>query len=95
MTPLAEHVSANNPEDPVMRRVTLYTKEGCHLCDDVLRELRRLSATFNIDIVQQDICETPDLYSTYRFDIPVVEIEDGPVMRAPITPQQLQRALAE
>ena len=48
-----------------MRTVTLYTRPGCHLCDDARAALRRLSARHEFEIREVNI-ETDDaLHAAY------------------------------
>lgn len=76
------------------RRITLYSKPGCHLCEDVLVALQRLADPFDLAISEVDITSASALFSRYRFLIPVVDIEHGPVLVAPIGEQELRQALA-
>ncbi|MCP5113492.1 MAG: glutaredoxin family protein [bacterium] len=58
-----------------MPTVTLYTRQGCHLCDDaheVLREARR-EAEFEIEVLDID-CD-PELKRLYDWEVPVVAID--------------------
>ncbi len=80
-----------------MRRVILYTKPGCCLCDDALDLLfdidDELDNKFSIE--QVNILQDPALYARYRTSIPVIYIDpDGPTLYAPIDAADLRRALA-
>jgi glutaredoxin len=55
-----------------MRTVTLYTRPGCHLCDDARAALRRLRAQHAFEIHEVNI-ETDDaLHAAYLERIPVI-----------------------
>jgi len=55
-----------------MKTVTLYTRPGCHLCDDARAALRRLRARHAFEIHEVDI-ETDDaLHAAYLERIPVI-----------------------
>lgn len=55
-----------------MRTVTLYTRPGCHLCDDARAALRRLRAQHEFEIDEVNI-ETDDvLHAAYLERIPVI-----------------------
>ena len=56
----------------------MYTKEGCHLCENVISILRKLSSEHTLDISTQNITGSPELFERYKLVIPVVEI-DGKV----------------
>lgn len=54
--------------------VELYTRDGCHLCDEALDILR----SCNVDPELVDIDKRPDLLADYNTCVPVVVI-DGKV----------------
>lgn len=56
----------------------MYTKEGCHLCENVISILRKLSTENPLDISTQNITVSSELFERYKNVIPVVEI-DGKV----------------
>lgn len=75
-----------------MLTVTLYTRENCHLCDEVRAELEALQEKFPHRLVAVDIDSDPSLNEKYGEVIPVVEV--GPYsLKAPITPQSLAMTL--
>ena len=54
-----------------MRRITLYGRPGCHLCDDARAVLERSGHTFEeVDIEADD-----DLFKRYLERIPVVTVD--------------------
>lgn len=75
-----------------MLTVTLYTKQGCHLCEDVKAQLAALSLVYPHSLVEIDIYQDPDLLRAYHLIIPVVEIGDVR-LQAPITNMQLTAVL--
>lgn len=75
-----------------MLTITLYTKEGCGLCDEVKHELAGLAAAYPHSLQETDITQDPDLFARYRFMIPVVTIGQT-TLKAPITGEALQMAL--
>lgn len=77
-----------------MRTVTLFTKPGCGLCDEVKAELDALRPAFPHQLSEIDITEDSELFDKYRYTIPVVQIGDIE-LRAPITAVQLQEALSQ
>ena len=71
-----------------MINLTLYTRQGCHLCEDVKADLAALQATHPHRLAEIDIDTDPVLIESYGESIPVVEV--GPyVLRAPISKQDL------
>ncbi len=82
-----------------MRRVVLYTKPGCHLCDDALDLLVTLrdEVREGFTIEETNILEDQDLYARYRHAIPVICVDPdagGPTVFAPITVSKLRNALS-
>ena len=59
-----------------MRTVTLYTRPGCHLCDDARDAILRLrdeAAAFELDEI--DIETDDELHRAYLERIPVVAVD--------------------
>ena len=58
-----------------MRTVTLYGRDGCHLCDDALAVLERIRAEepFTLEVV--DIEQDPALHTRYLERIPVIALD--------------------
>ncbi len=75
------------------RAVQLYGKPGCHLCDDARVLLHRLGRRYQLEIEEIDITSDPALFRRYDIRIPVVVIEETRELEAPITEQDLRRAL--
>ncbi|WP_420642377.1 glutaredoxin family protein [Candidatus Leptofilum sp.] len=75
-----------------MLTITLFTKEGCGLCDDVKSSLELLKPSFPHQLQEVDITKDGGLLQKYRYAIPVVKIGDVE-LAAPITAVQLRHAL--
>ncbi len=58
-------------------RITFYFAEGCWVCDQAQEMLNGLQAKYALDITRVNIHEDDELYDLYRFDVPVLEFEDG------------------
>ena len=72
--------------------VTLYTRSGCGLCEQVKADLEALREQFPHQLVEVDIDSDPALQRTYLLEIPVVEI--GPYrLKAPIDRKALAMTL--
>ncbi|MCP4423677.1 MAG: glutaredoxin family protein [Chloroflexi bacterium] len=75
-----------------MIEVTLYTKVGCHLCEEAKEMLMGLTAVYPHQLTEIDITQDPAIFSRYHYIIPVVHV--GFVeLQAPITHDQLKMAL--
>ncbi|SFM55159.1 Glutaredoxin-like domain [Ectothiorhodospira mobilis] len=56
--------------------VTVYHREGCHLCDRLLDELRPLRGRLGFTLRVVDIDDDPTLVQRFGLKIPVVAVED-------------------
>lgn len=75
-------------------RVVVYSKPGCHLCEDALRMLQDLRGQFNLAIEEIDITTNRELFKKYFEKIPVLLIDDRVTLAAPITKQDIIRTLS-
>lgn len=76
-----------------MRRVTLYSRPGCHLCHDVREDLRLLEAEMDIAVAEVDISTDDRLLRRYQHLIPVLDVEDGALLIPPFGIAELRVAL--
>ena len=77
-----------------MSTVTLYTRVGCHLCDDakeVIEEVRRTDA-FTLEVV--DIDRDPALVALYGLEVPVIAVDGKKAFKYRLTAEALRRRLA-
>jgi glutaredoxin len=56
------------------RDVTLYTRPGCHLCDEAKSAIAPLLQEFGVHLREVNIDEDPVLRERYSWDIPVIFI---------------------
>ena len=56
-------------------RVTLYSKPGCHLCDDARTIVERVCAELGESFDEVDITTSPDLMARYGEEIPVTFVD--------------------
>lgn len=75
------------------RALTLYTKAGCHLCEDAMVALQRLRAEFAFEIQQRDIEADPDLLAAYFDRIPVVSLDGVELCDGVVDEELLREAL--
>jgi hypothetical protein len=74
-------------------RIVLFTKPGCHLCDDMRDQLSAALGDSGEAVQHVDIASDLDVYMRYRHDIPVLLIDGREVARHRITDQALVQAL--
>jgi len=77
------------------REVFLYSRPGCHLCDDAAELLERLAQRIPMTITEINILGDIDLYERYKHSIPVVALAGGLTLAAPIRADELERLLVE
>lgn len=76
-----------------MISVTLYTREECHLCDEVKDQLLSLQREYPHELVEIDIDQDESLQRAFGDQVPVVEI--GPYRKtAPFSKQELKITLS-
>lgn len=76
-----------------MIQVTLFSRAGCHLCEDVLRDLNDLKERYPHKLVVIDIEADAEIKQKFDLEIPVVQV--GPyLLKAPFTRQELEITLA-
>lgn len=75
-------------------QLTLYSKPGCHLCDDAKAKIGRLRARgFDLSLEERDITTNREWFERFRETIPVIELPDGRSIEAPISEFRLERLL--
>jgi len=58
-----------------MSRVTLYSKPGCHLCDDARTVIERVCADLGESYEEVSILDDPALVERYAEEIPVTLVD--------------------
>lgn len=74
--------------------VVLYTKPGCHLCEQALAAVNELRSEFSITVAEINIELDPGLYKKYFDQIPVLIIDQRTTLAAPITKNAVRAALS-
>ena len=69
--------------------LTLYSKPGCHLCQEVRTLLDELQPEYNFRIGEIDITRDADLFARYRYEIPVLLKDREEIARGRITDREL------
>ena len=78
-----------------MRRVVLYTRAGCCLCDDALGVLERVRSRHPdaLELELRDIETDDDLLRRYLERIPVIEIDGAEAFELFVAEPELERRL--
>ncbi len=79
-----------------MRKLTMYTRAGCHLCDEALAALDAVRAThpFELQVIDLDGPAGADKRESYDWEVPVVELDGRKVMKYRVDMARLVRLLA-
>lgn len=76
-----------------MVRVTLYTRVGCHLCDDAREVLDAVREELPFDLDVTDIDTDPELAARYTTEVPVVLVEGRKAFKYRVDPIALRDKL--
>ncbi|HTG47575.1 MAG TPA: glutaredoxin family protein [Actinomycetota bacterium] len=78
-----------------MRTVVLYTRPGCHLCDDARASIETVRDRVPFAFTEIDIGSDDDLVRDYGIRIPVVTIDGEERFEISVDPDELTAALTE
>jgi glutaredoxin len=93
MTP-SDPAGVGRPPVPALPTLVVYSKPGCHLCEEAMEMLRKLRGEFSFDLVERDITLDDALHRAYFERIPVVSL-DGEELCDLIVPESLVRERLE
>jgi glutaredoxin len=79
--------------DPL--EVTLYTRPGCHLCEDAKAVLLPMLNEFGGTLREVNIDKDEELTKRYGWDIPVIFIGVHKAAKHRVDPRQFRRQLRE
>jgi thiol-disulfide isomerase/thioredoxin len=76
--------------------LTLYSRPGCHLCDEMKAVVQRASRAVDASITVEeiDISTDPDLEARYGLEIPVLLVDGKKAAKYRVTEDELTRLLA-
>lgn len=70
--------------------VTLYTKPGCHLCEEAKREMEAAGIPEEYTFEEVNIEEDPESFERYRFEIPVIHINGHKAFKYRLTAREFR-----
>lgn len=76
-------------------QLKLYTRTGCHLCEDMARMLAEQAGRLRFTVQAIDIDEDASLVANYGSRVPVLMLADTLICEYFLDPQALQQALSE
>ena len=74
-------------------RLTIYSRPGCHLCDEMKEVVHRVSASMPLSIEEVDISGDAELERLYGMEIPVLMVDGKKAAKYRITEGELLRIL--
>ena len=74
-------------------QLRIYSKPDCHLCDEAKAVLLKVAQEFDVSIEEINIEKDPDAYKKFRYDIPVIFLDDVKLFKHRVDADQLRRAL--
>ena len=79
--------------EPQKAQVTLYTRPGCHLCDEAKQAILAADCRGSYTLQEININLDPDLVARYGWDIPVVLINGIMTFKHRLTPADFAREI--
>ena len=75
--------------------VVLYTRQGCHLCDDAWELLQQAAKRHRLTLSTRDVDADPALAAAYGECVPVVQIDGTVRFRGVVNAVLLERMLRQ
>lgn len=76
-----------------MISLTLYSRPGCHLCDEMKAVVARVAGAIPLSLQETDISTDPTLEARYGLEIPVLLVEGKKAAKYRVTETELTRLL--
>lgn len=79
----------------MMKKVTvrLYTRPGCHLCQEMLSEMLAAGCADEYELEEIDIDPDPELKALYGYEIPVLTINGRKAFKYRLTAAEFKRRI--
>ena len=74
--------------------VTIYSRPGCNLCDEMKVVVQRVAASVPLTIEEVDVSSDPELERLYGLEIPVLFVAGKKVAKYRVNEGDLRRILA-
>jgi hypothetical protein len=76
-----------------LHAVTIYSRPGCHLCDDMKAVVARVARSVPLTLEVIDVSTDPGLEASYGPEIPVLTIAGKKAAKYRVTEEELKRLL--
>jgi glutaredoxin len=87
-------LTGRRPRSGPPAEIVLYTRQGCHLCDDARTVLESAGQRHALVLRTVDVDTDPDLVARYGLEVPVVMIDGRVRFRGRVNRVLLERLLA-
>src|SRR6476659_152065 len=84
---------SNKQPDLPKRQVILYTRPGCHLCEEAKQEMRAASCANEYTLQEINIESDPELLKRYQYDIPVILVDGVEAFRHKLTSDEFRNRI--
>lgn len=74
-------------------QVVLYTRAGCHLCDEMKAVVEAVGRHMPLELREVDIDTDPDLRRLYDWEVPVLAIDGRKAFKYRVSERQLRARL--
>ena len=78
-----------------MIALTIYSRPGCHLCDEMKAVVARVARTVPLTLEEIDISADPALERRYGVEIPVLFVNGKKAAKYRLTEAELRRMLRD
>jgi glutaredoxin len=77
-----------------MIALTIYSRPGCHLCDEMKDVVKRVAQSMPLQLEEVDISGSRDLEEKYGLEIPVLLVDGKKAAKYRIGEKDLRKILA-
>jgi glutaredoxin len=77
-----------------MTHLIIYSRPGCHLCDEMKAVVNRVAERTPLALTEIDISSDPELEARYRTEIPVLMVEGKKAAKYRVTEEALMRIVS-
>jgi glutaredoxin len=77
------------------RDATIYSRPGCHLCDEAKAQIAPLLKAFGARLTEINVDEDPELRARYDYDVPIIFLGTRKVAKHRVDVAQFRRQLRE
>ena len=77
-----------------MITLTIYSRPGCHLCDEMKDVVKRVAESVPLQLEEVDISTSRELEERYGLEIPVLLVDGKKAAKYRLREEELRRILA-